>query len=165
MAPATPTKRTSIQTVTSRPNQCYDCTKGTIFRMNYKINGPESLWSLSRKQIIRTWRNGTDIWTESTQLCFEGYGPFPEYAWNWSGPSWKYTVIKDSCRSWEKLKFQSRFPRNWWMSGLWKLVIPLIRYWSFKSSSMKRETFSLAVSTKIFSVGVPHPRQLPLNGN
>jgi len=27
LAPATPTKRTSIQTVTSRPNQCYDCTK------------------------------------------------------------------------------------------------------------------------------------------
>ena len=27
---------------------------------------------------------------------------------------------------------------------------------------MKREKFSLALSTKIFSVGVPQPRQLPL---
>ena len=47
--------------------------------------------------------------------------------------------IKGSCRSWEKLNFKSRIPRNWYISGLWKLVSPLIRCGSFESPSMKRE--------------------------
>ena len=40
--------------------------------------------------------------------------------------------FKESCRSWQKLKFQSWITRNWYMSVLWKLVIPLIRYESFR---------------------------------
>ena len=52
--------------------------------------------------------------------------------------------------------------QNWYTSGFRKTDTLLIRHRSFRPTSMKREKFFLALSTKIFSVGLPLLRQLPL---